>query len=348
VPTLPSEDVALLVGPAGRWEGLRDARVFLTGGTGFVGRWLVGAFVHANREHALRAHLDVLTRDPDAFERACPDLAADAAVALLEGDVRTVELAAVDCTHVIHAATPSDEHLNTERPREMLDIIETGTKRVLDLALRRRAQRLLLVSSGAVYLPPAPAGGYSEDSAIGPLWPAESSAYHAGKRAAEALTLSAARAGLPVTIARPFAFVGPHLPLDRHFAMGNFMGDALGGRVVRVKGDGTPVRSYLYAADMAVWLWTMLLHESAAGATYNVGSEHAVTIAETARVVAAAGPNVGVAFGAEGAPRPRDVYVPATRRAHRDLGLRETVGLTEAVRRTMAWHRAQGHGAGTS
>ncbi len=347
LPSLLPEDLVLLVGSRRQWDPLRGSSVFLTGGTGFVGRWLVAAFVHANRVHRLDARLELLTRDPGAFAEACPELVEDDAVVLTEGDVRTADLARVQCTHVIHGATPSDGRLNEERPEEMLEIIKTGTRRVLELAVRRGAQRFLLLSSGAVYLPPPPVGGYTEDSPIGAAWPQEPSAYHAGKRAAEALTLAGADAGLPVTIARLFAFAGPHLPLDRHFAIGNFIGDALAGRPVHVRGDGTPVRSYLYAADMAAWSWAMLADERAAFGTYNVGSEDAVSIAETARVVAAVvEPAVGVSIALAGTCGAGDVYVPSTRKARRELGLRQTVGLVEAVRRTVAWHRAQHRGAG--
>jgi nucleoside-diphosphate-sugar epimerase len=341
VPTLLPDDVALLVGSPQRWRPLEGAHVLLTGGTGFVGRWLLGAFVHANAGHGLRARIDVLTRDSDGFARACPDLAGNDAVTLVTGDVRSADLTPTAYTHVIHGAAPSDAGVNEGRPQEMLDIIEAGTSHMLDVAARSHASRFLLLSSGAVYEPPPPHGGFDEASPRGPQWPAERSAYAAGKRAAEDLTWAAAERGLDVTVARLFAFVGPHLPLDRHFAIGNFIADALAGRTIRVHGDGSPVRSYLYAADMALWLWTMLLHEAAAGAAYNVGSEQPLTIAETARLVAAeSGAGAGVVVLGGGGSGAGERYLPSTRRARTDLGLHATVALPDAVRRWLAWHRS--------
>jgi len=285
--------------------------------------------------------VSVLTRDPSGFVAACPDLSGDESVELLPGDVRTCAWPASPFTHVVHGATPSDAQMNAHRPHEMLEIITRGTDRVLAFAASRGVRRVLLLSSGAVYAPPAPEGGFAEDDPVGSLWPAEASPYHAGKRAAESMALAAAEAGLPLTVARLFAFVGPYLPLDGHFAIGNFIADALVGRPVTVDGDGTPVRSYLYAADMAVWICTMLLDERAKGRIYNVGSEHPISIAEVARLVASSVKPCSAVVIAGGRTRPHDRYIPCTARARQELGLSETIGLHEAVRRTLAWHAAR-------
>jgi dTDP-glucose 4,6-dehydratase len=146
--------------------------------------------------------------------------------------------------------------------------------------------------------------------------------------------------GFEAKIARCWAFCGPHLPLDTHFAIGNFIGDVLAGRMISIGGDGTPRRSYLYGADLAIWLWTMLFRAPALVAI-NVGSEHDVSILELAEIVAATlDPATVITVAKEALPgAPVARYVPSIARAQELLGLRETVGLEELILRTAAWHR---------
>jgi nucleoside-diphosphate-sugar epimerase len=165
------------------------------------------------------------------------------------------------------------------------------------------------------------------------------SAYGEGKRAAELLCAIYQREhGLAAKIARCFAFAGPHLPLDAHFAIGNFIRDAIAGGPVRVKGDGTSFRSYLYAADLAVWLWTILFR-GAACRPYNVGSEEAVSIAEIAETVK----RLLVPNGKVLIERPSNPaispsrYIPSTQRARQELNLSQWIGMEDAMRRSVAW-----------
>ncbi len=344
-PPLPSEDLDHILGQTrSLWAEMRNERIFITGGTGFFGCWLLESFAHINRELGLNAHAAVLTRNARAFAEKCPHLAANPALSFLEGDVRDFSFPDADYQYIIHAATETTGEQAAERPFEMLTTIIDGTARVLDFARTHATRKLLLTSSGAVY-GRQPAGvTHIPEGYLGgpdPLNPA--SVYAEGKRISEQMcALQSANGSIEIKIARCFAFVGPHLPLDAHFAIGNFIGDVLAGRQIRIKGDGTPRRSYLYASDLAIWLWTMLFRAPSL-VPINVGSGHDLSILELAQTVAQSlGASAGVHVEKEaisGADVAR--YVPSVGRAKDMLGLEETVNLQEAIRRTAVWHGAR-------
>jgi nucleoside-diphosphate-sugar epimerase len=322
------------------WKEISNQHLFLTGGTGFFGCWLTESFLHINRALQLNAHLTVLTRDPAAFARKCPHLAADPALSLLEGDVRTFSFPSGDFPFIIHAATETTAKQSTG-PLDTFTTIIDGTARVLDFAATHGTRKLLLTSSGAVYGKQPPAITHTPEDYPGapdPLDPA--SVYGEGKRASEQLCALNARAtGIEIKIARCFAFVGPHLPLDAHFAIGNFIRDAINSQPIAIGGDGTPLRSYLYAADLAVWLWTILFRAPSMQA-FNVGSEQAINIRDLANTVTATlNPALAVDIAKLPIPGASPAqYVPSTQRAQQLLGLKQNISLEEAIRRTAAWH----------
>ncbi len=170
-----------------------------------------------------------------------------------------------------------------------------------------------------------------------------SSVYSEGKRGAELMcSLYQNKAGIECAIARCWAFCGPHLPLDAHFAIGNFIGNVLDGEPISIQGDGTPRRSYLYAADLAIWLWTMLFRAPSL-TPINVGSGEDLSILELAQTVAKT-LDADAAIRVAGAPVPGSApsrYVPSVSRAKQLLGLEQTVSLEESIRRTAAWYGVQ-------
>ncbi len=333
----------VLEGTAGLWSEARGESFFITGGTGFFGMWLLETFAAANETHGLGARAVVLSRNPEAFAARAPHLLGRGDLQFVRGSMCDFAIPAGRFKYVVHAATETGA--GAEAAARILDASIDGTRRVLDLARRAGTEKLLLTSSGAVYGPqPAEITHVSERYLGAPDPLAIGSAYGEGKRLAEHLCVAAAkRHGFEAKIARCFAFVGPHLPLNGGYAIGNFMQDALAGREIEVKSDGTPRRSYLYAADLAVWLWT-LLFKGAAGEAYNVGSEEDLSLKEIAETVCRIIPTarrVRVALQSQlGAPAPR--YVPSTRKAQDGLGLRARIPLVEAIRRTAEWHRGEG------
>jgi nucleoside-diphosphate-sugar epimerase len=332
---------AVLEQAAPIWDDLRGARLFITGGTGFFGCWLLETLLWANDRLKLGASAVVLTRDPGAFARKAPHMASNRHLTLHCGDVRTFAAPDGAFTHVVHAAVDATGAVDQGGRLREFETTVQGTLHALEFARRAGAARFLLTSSGSVYGPqPRDLLGLSEDHLGGPDTSDPRKAGAEAKRASEMLVTLYASGQFVPTVARCFAFVGPYLPLNDRFAIGNFIRDAMRGGPVRVLGDGTAYRSYLYASDLAVWLWTILVR-GASGRTYNVGGEQPITIADLAHAVArvlCVSARVEIASTPVPARLP-DRYVPSTARARAELGLTETVGLDEGVGRTAMWHR---------
>ena len=344
---LPLEDLDLVLSLTPEfWSRFGGARLFMTGGTGFIGTWLLQTLQRANDRLGSRMELVVLSRDPERIRQLAPHVFGRMDTTLVAGDVShlTTPMGMLDLC--IHAAADVGDPLKAGAPLRVFDSIVQGTRRMLDLAHDNGASRFLLTSSGAVYGPQPVILDRIEETYSGapdPLHP--SAAYGNGKRAAEWLACAyagqASQSGLESSIARIFALVGPGLPLNGSFAAGNFVRDALAGRAIRVKGDGRPLRSYLYMADLCVWL-LRILGSGAAGQAYNVGSENPLSIAALAQQVAdAAGTHVPIHVqtpSASDAPAPR--YVPDTLKARKELGLAEYTQRDNALFKTIQWSRS--------
>lgn len=331
---------AILERGSSLWPSLKGARFFITGGTGFIGTWLLESFVWLNEHLDLDMHAVVLTRNAEAFAAKAPHIARHSGITLLAGNVRNFIFPEGKFSIVIHGATDASAKLNAEDPLQMFDTIIEGTRHTLDFAVQAGAKNFLFLSSGAVYgEQPAQIQHWSELDYNGPDCTNTSSAYAEGKRAAELLcSMYARQHGLEPKLARCFAFVGPHLPLDAHFAIGNFIRDAMEKKTIRVNGDGTPYRSYLYAADLTLWLWTILVNGKTS-TPYNVGSDEAINIAELATLVdrTLGGSGLAVREKPKAGVAPKR-YVPSVQRAKTELGLVQTVTLEQAIIKTARWH----------
>jgi len=326
---LPQEDLErVLEQTRGLWTERGGVRILFTGASGFFGSWMLESFLFAGTQLDLPFRAVAVTRNAEYFSRRLPHLAGDPRVEVLEADAATLPLPAGPVDYLIHSLFAPAALPEMERQ------FGRATKRLLEIAAQKSVRGCLLCSTGAVYKPPLKLLPIPEASlrfgAGDPLsypgiraqvedqWLAESSRY-----------------GLSASIARGFAFMGPRLPLDGQFAVGNFLRDVLAGEPVTVQGDGAPVRSYLHAADLTVRLWHLLVSGQASG-VYNVGSEHALTIAEVARAVAGL-TNPAADVRILGKDSPFSYYVPDTARIGRAFPLPPPLSFCKALQRTWNW-----------
>lgn len=329
------------------WSSLRGAHLFITGGTGFFGIWLLESLLWANETRGLGLRVTVLSRSPERFlnERA-PHLKGRAGLAFVAGSMTDFPFPADPCSHIIHAASETNPEQSSDWAQRHIDGALEGTRRLIEMANRHQSQALLITTSGSVYLPPTDTlvdDRYVEGPGSLADYASERMVYGQSKRMMEIMTsVAAQQSGFRALIARAFAFVGPYLSLEANYAIGNFLRDALAGRDIVVGGDGTPLRSYLYAADLALWLLRILVRGHS-GVPYNVGGDEAVSIGALAhRVAQVSGGNSAVQI--KGVPVPGakpSAYLPSLVRAREQLGLDVYVPLEEAIARTLEWHRSR-------
>jgi dTDP-glucose 4,6-dehydratase len=312
-------------------EELEGQTLFLTGGTGFFGFWLL-SLLDLVHQQGVNFEVQVLSRRPDQFLASAPFFATKKWLRLQQGDVKTYQPTG-PASLLIHAATDTHAQAHTH-PLAIVEDVLQGTQNCLNQASRQGVRRALFVSSGAIYGRQAAAREPTPESARIFIDPDQPPNYYGeAKRMAEHwATLIGQSAGMVVPIARCFAFVGPAMDLNGHFAIGNFIRDGLRAKTIQVQGDGTPVRSYLYGADLAIWLLQMLL-KGQHGRPYNVGSDQGISIRELAELTRQIlSPEKTVSIAQRPVDNPlRSWYVPSITRARTELNLDVWTPLSDAI-----------------
>jgi len=324
------------------WESFREKSIFLTGGTGFFGKWLLESFIYVNEKLNLNAKIISLSRNPELFIQDYPFYNEHTnSVRFIKGDVVTYDFKIdEEVQFIIHAATAASDSLNKNNPLLMMDTITIGTRNVLDFALTQPIVGFLFVSSGAVYgKQPFDISNIQETDSFKIDINNSNAAYSEGKRIAELYCSTYfEKYNLPVKIARCFAFIGPYLPLDTHFAIGNFIKNFINNEDIIVNGDGTPLRSYLYSSDLTIWLWK-ILSQGGVNSVYNVGSNESISIAELAKkVLDNYNDKLKIVISHPINNNEQLQYVPSINKAKTELGLNVNIDLDTAIKKTKLFY----------
>ncbi len=327
----------------GGLESLREGVLLVTGGTGCMGTWLAEMVTCLNDRHRFNLRLLLLSQEASRLTSRAPHLVRRKDIEIIRQDVLDIVELPDDVTWIIHAAADPDSRTHATDPLRTLRVNIRGTDAMLQAATRLdNLHKILHVSSGLVYgqqphdLPAIP------EDFIGNLdCAAPSQAYAEAKRAAEMICAAyRTQMRLPIVTVRPFAFLGPYQKPDRVWAANSFLRDSLRGGPIRIQGDGQSVRSYMYPADMALWLLTILA-KGAVGAAYNLGSPHGITLMELARkIVSLSARPVEIVTRTLGSNAPAaNRFVPDITLARESLGLDIKTDLDATIRLALHWFR---------
>ncbi len=313
---------------------IKGKNLLITGGTGFFGRWLLQILCQINVKLGYEVGIYVLSRNPKGFLTSHPDYPFNNWVKFIDGDVKNFVLPHMKVDYLIHMATTAAfETYEGEDQLNKLDLLYSGTKNTLIQSAHSGVERVLFTSSGVAY---GPSNGkiLSEEDLSGPSTINTNSALGEGKRVAEYLvSYYADKFKYDFAIARCFSFFGPYLPLDIHYAIGNFVNDALSKKEITIHGTGQDLRSYLYMADAWTWLLRMLFNAN--NQIFNVGSSNSISIKDLAVLVgqtlSPAKPiNMLGKVGSIG-NFARNIYIPDTNKIQNQLGVREITSLRSGI-----------------
>lgn len=314
---------------------LNNSNILITGGTGLFGKSILDALIFMHNFYEFK--ITVLSRNKNNFLFNYPKYNLEF-INFIRGDIRNFDCKRQDFDYIIHAATPASAKLEEENPKEMYSVILEGTKNIIDIAKDMNVKKLLFTSSGAVYGEQYQSiKSFKEDYQGIPI-----TYYGKAKKISENIFLNS---NINVSIARCFAVTGPYLNLNIHFAIGNFIKDAIENRDIIINGDGRPLRSYLYTADLVIWLLAILL-KSKNKSIYNVGGRNGISIYDLAKKVSKQVNNytgkVDILTKSNyNYPTPK--YIPNNKKIIKELGVKENYTLDEAIKRTIEWNLTQGY-----
>ena len=321
-------------------QGLKNHKLYITGGTGFVGTWIAELVTYLNDEHGFNTCVILAARDAESFGAKCPHLSSRKDIKLVSLDVRTCFEVPDDIDYLLHAAASPDNRQHMSNPIVTMHTITGGTANVLDTASKLGSlKKVLVVSSGQVYGKQSNAAEKILESYCGTLnCNSITSVYPEAKRYAETLCCAYWSAcKLPVVIARPFSFIGPYQGLDKPWAINNFIRDALMDNPIRIIGNGSSVRSYMYPSDMVLW-FLRILTEGSAGLAYNVGSPNGISLKDVAENVLRYSNAVSRVI-IKNMNDDSSVFVPDDTLCRQSLGLTITVPTEETLKRSLEWYK---------
>jgi nucleoside-diphosphate-sugar epimerase len=316
-----------------------NSEVMITGASGFVGSWLVGSWLWARESLKGKGRLLLVCRNIEGLTQQYASSISAGHLILHASDVRSLNFpSSFKPRLVIHAATPARESLNVSNPLEMLNIIIDGQKRLLEISQQGGVERFLFLSSGAVYgTIPLNLKQVHEDYSGAPQLNNTSMAYHEGKRVAELMgNICSQNGSMGFVSARLFAFLAPFLPIDEHFAAGNFIGNAIRNEDIIIKSGGGSIRSYQYGTDLATWLWALLVRGKS-GDAYNVGSDESLSIKELAEKVAEISAS-GISVKIMGKDEVTNIsqYVPSVKKMRQEFKLDNQIRLQQSIIRSIS------------
>jgi dTDP-glucose 4,6-dehydratase len=334
---LPQDDLDTISGQIEPFiGGFKSSKILVYGGTGFVGTWLVGGLLQANLEFSLNLEISIVTRNvlkaKEKFQPVCELLN------FIECDLSISEPRDnLIADYVFLGSTPTRNSTGSTNFEAVIKASANAAYHASKVKSNQFQKPFVLhLSSGAVYGNQPMDMTYRSESH--PVFRSSSDAYIKSKLLIDDVLLDSQAKGLiNFNSPRLFAFAGPLISLDEHFAVGNFIGDVIAGREIKIKGNPNTVRSYMYPTDLISIL--LKLVQSTPSGEINIGSDNPIKLGDLAVMISNFASGVGVQMSnSEDLP---NNYVPSVVNLRQEIWSSTFVSLDVALEKWISWLRTK-------
>ncbi len=325
-----------------KFSELDNESILITGGTGFIGKWVAEMILFINKTNKTNIKLYLTGRNIDKFEEQVPHLLENNFITLIKQDVKYSYNLPNDVNYIIHAAGSPDNREHVSQPLSVIETFYKGTQSILDAATRLNTiKKVIHLSSHRVY------GKNTSGQLINENFEGTidilniPNSYTEAKRISETLcAFYRSIYKLPIVVLRPFALIGPYQDLGKPWAINNFIRDAILGGPIRILGNSNTIRSYMYGSDMAYWiLKSLLLGKN--GESYNLGSDQPISLNDLAiEIKNQLNNKIDIHYKSSMNCREEiSKIIPDTAKIKKDLGVIETFTIAQSLERTIIWNK---------
>lgn len=327
---------------------LEDKTVLISGGAGFLGRYIVGTIHYLNK---------------NIFKKPCTIICVDNYITgiknrlLVDSDSNDVRILEQDVTksfqvdgpidYIIHAAGLASPVYYRKYPIETIESAIFGAKNLLELARKKKIKGFLFFSSSEIYGDPDPNFIPTPETYRGNVSCIGSRAcYDESKRLGETICMTYHDLyNIPVKIVRPFNVFGPGMRPDDFRVVPMFLSSALKGKALPVHDEGNQTRTFCYISDAIIGFLKVLL-SSKKGEVYNVGNEeNEINMMSLAQIVSELFENKieinKISYPAnypQDEPRRR---CPDLNKIRSELAFKPQIGLRPGLKRTISWFKSE-------
>lgn len=320
----------------------KNQSIFISGASGFVGKWVIEMINYLNDAYDFNTQIYAYSSSMTEEAEAYPHIYKRELIFPIDGDIKNLGEINDSVTYVLHLASTPDNRLYSSDPIKAMNNVINGTVRILEASsLLENILNFTILSSGMVYGPVPFTDEYiKENSFYGFDSSSLSSFYTEAKRASESFVQAyRTQFKIPVTVFRPFAFIGPYQHIDRPWAINNFIRDGLRGEPIRIIGDEDTIRSYMYPSEMALWILLGMLNQSRDN-IFNLGSPNGKTLRSIAETVERCfGGNIGLSVNIPPNNFSKSKFVPSVEKFEQLFNLKLRIDTEEAIKKTIEWHR---------